>query len=129
METERLRRRAHRGFSIEYALLCILFLATMVTALLVTAVAMTKKASAMRDYIDRKEFLDVSAQTFIERVKTGDLKEAEFQEELNENKFGVSFRVNSLELSAIFNREVILYVQFQKTETETKLVAYRYQYL
>ncbi len=118
-----------RGFSIEYVLLATVLVVGLITTLLVTALATSKKVVSTGDYIDRKAFLDVSAQKFIKEVEGGTLNANALKTELDQNEFGVEFYIDPLEMSALFNREVILQVQFTRGDEGLKLVVYRYLYL
>ncbi len=115
-----------RGMAIEYVILTMLLVAGLVAALLISASYSSQKAKMQRNYIERKAFLDESAQTFIEQVKNNSLSD-DLQASLNtspDNKYGYVFKVEQYRLTATKsdNVTVVLYVEL---DSDT-LVAYRY---
>lgn len=129
MEIKKSSRKFKRGIAIEYGLFALLIAATMVVVLLITSVSMTQKVRLRREYIERKNYLDACASLYIRGVEGKSLNARALEEQFNQNEFKVEFHVGDYELSAVYGREVILYVFFEETdEGNLKLTTYRYLY-
>lgn len=118
-----------RGMAIEYVILMMLLVTGLVAALLISASYSSQKAKSQRDYIERKAFLDESAQTYIDFINSGDDATDFDTTTLNQNEYGFVFVVatNKKALTATKkNGTVALYVELEQNGTEYELVAYRY---
>ncbi len=123
-----------RGMAIEYVMLTMLLVVVLITALLISASYSSQKAKMQRNYIERKAFLDESAQTFIEQASGLPFDADALQASLNtspDNKYGYVFVVEQGEAATIKSltakkrdgATVVLYVELDSSGT---LVAYRY---
>lgn len=122
-----MRKRSTRAVAIEYVMITMALVAALVSALLIAASISAQTARKERDYIEKKSFLDGSASAFIQNAQTGDFSFVELEQILNENDYGIVFRVSTNELVGTLNRSVVIYVSL--SGEERSVTAYRYRYI